>query len=100
MFLGGVNKVCLRDPVIARCTELTKRVNTVEHFISCVSLTLEDIIIVLIVYMLILICRNIDKKPYSNFSGNVTLFIMQDIVRHTSGICDIRYSLQQISFTS
>ena len=36
----GVNEVCLRDPVSARCTELTTRISTVEHFISCVSLTL------------------------------------------------------------
>ena len=70
-----MNNVCLRDPVIARFTELTTRVSTVEHFISCVSLTVEDII-GLKVYMLILICRNINNKSYSNFSGNVTLFIM------------------------
>jgi hypothetical protein len=94
-----VNKVCLRDAVIARCTELTTRVSTVEHFISCVSLTVDDIIIGLMVYMLTLICRNINKKSYNSLSGNVTLFIMQDIVRHTSGSCDIRYSLQQINFT-
>jgi hypothetical protein len=41
----GVNKVCLHDPVIARFTELKTRINTVEHFISCVSLTDDDIII-------------------------------------------------------
>lgn len=95
----GVDKVCLRDSVIARCTELTTLISTVEHFISCVSLTVEDIIIDLMAYMLILICRNINKKSYSNFYVNVTLFIMQDIVRPTSGSCGIRYSLQQINFT-
>jgi len=73
-----VNKVCTRDPVIARCTEFTTPISTVEHFISCVSLTAEVIIIGLMVYMLTLICRNINKKSYNNFSGNVMLFIMQD----------------------
>jgi predicted secreted protein len=95
----GVNKVCLHDPVIARCTGLTTLISTVGHFISCVSLTFEDIIIGLMVYMLTLICRNINKKSYSNFYVNVTLFIMQDIVRPTGGSCDKRYSLQQIKFT-
>lgn len=94
-----MNKVCLRDPVLARRTELTTLISTVEHFISCVSLTGEDIIIGLMVYMLTLICRNTNKKSYSNFYINVILFIMQDRVRPTSGSCDVRYSLQQINFT-
>lgn len=59
---------------------LTTRINIVEHFISCVSLTVEVIIIGLMIYMLTPICRNINKKPHNNLSGNVKLFIMQDIV--------------------
>jgi hypothetical protein len=75
-----VNKVCLRDPVSARCTEVTTHINTVEHFITFVSLTVLDIIIGLMVYMLTLICRNINKKLHNDFSGKVTLFILHDIV--------------------
>jgi hypothetical protein len=75
-----VNKVCLRDPVSARRTEMTTRINRVKHFIPCVSLTVVDIIIGLMVYMLTVICRNINQISYNNFSGKVALFILHDIV--------------------
>jgi hypothetical protein len=58
---------------------MTIHINTVEHFIPCVSLTVVDIITGLMVYMLTLICRNIKKKSYSSFSGKRTLFILHNI---------------------